>query len=48
MLLPDEYHSYFKIYIDNLSINGKSIIENLIDTFLSSQILHPFYYLVYM
>ena len=32
MLLPNEYHSYFKIYIDDLASNGKSIIENLIET----------------
>lgn len=32
MLLSNEYHSYFKIYIDDLSTNGKSILENLIDT----------------
>tara|TARA_B100000795_G_scaffold136128_1_gene101698 strand:- start:424 stop:933 length:510 start_codon:yes stop_codon:yes gene_type:complete len=32
MLLPDEYHSYFKNYIDDLLTNGKSIIENLIAT----------------
>ena len=32
MLLPDEYHSYFKKYIDDLVTNGRSIIENLIET----------------
>jgi uncharacterized damage-inducible protein DinB len=32
MLLSNEYHSYFKIYIDDLASNGKSIIENLIET----------------
>jgi len=32
MLLPNKYHSYFKIYIDDLASNGKSIIENLIET----------------
>ena len=32
MLLPNEYHYYFKIYIDDLASNGKSIIENLIET----------------
>ena len=32
MLLSNEYHSYFKIYIDDLVTNGKSIIENLIET----------------
>jgi hypothetical protein len=32
MLLPNEYHSYFKIYIYDLASNGKSIIENLIET----------------
>ena len=32
MLLPDEYHSYFKKYIDDLETNGRSIIENLIET----------------
>ena len=32
MLLPDEYNSYFKTYIDDLVTNGKSIIQNLIET----------------
>ena len=32
MLLTDEYHSYFKKYIDDLATNGRSIIENLIET----------------
>ena len=32
MLFPDEYHSYFKKYIDDLVTNGRSIIENLIET----------------
>lgn len=31
MLLSNEYHSYFKIYIDPLLNNGKSIVDNLID-----------------
>ena len=32
MLPENEYHPYFKTYIDPLVSNGKSIIENLIET----------------
>tara|TARA_R110001632_G_scaffold232643_1_gene374004 strand:- start:108 stop:617 length:510 start_codon:yes stop_codon:yes gene_type:complete len=32
MLSEDEYHPYFKTYIDHLTKNGLSIIENLIET----------------
>ncbi len=32
MVSQNEYHSYFKIYIEDLLTNGKSIIENLIIT----------------
>ena len=32
MIPENEYHPYFKPYIEELSKNGKSIIENLIDS----------------
>tara|TARA_R110001632_G_scaffold66891_1_gene157279 strand:+ start:40289 stop:40798 length:510 start_codon:yes stop_codon:yes gene_type:complete len=32
MLLENEYNPYFKTYIDPFTKNGKSIIENLIET----------------
>lgn len=32
MVQENEYHPYYKPYIDSLSKNGKSIVENMIDS----------------